>query len=88
MRDVLFTCPNCSKALALPGESIGKAISCPQCQNNVSVPEANVEFSCPACNAQLSAPSGLGGKAFDCPSCRWSVTVPGEKPEEEAKGWY
>ena len=36
--DIVFSCTNCGKSLAIEGRAVGMAISCPGCQNEIIVP--------------------------------------------------
>ena len=38
MADILFTCPKCSKPLAIDAKGVGLAIQCPECQYRAAAP--------------------------------------------------
>ena len=40
MDDIQFLCPSCAKRLSVHREGAGRHLSCPDCQNNVTVPRA------------------------------------------------
>ena len=76
MSDLLFTCPKCSKHLAIDNKGSGSTIKCPDCNATVNVPHAKAFFKCQACHCDLSAPQGLEGNVFKCPECDVDIVVP------------
>jgi DNA-directed RNA polymerase subunit RPC12/RpoP len=79
MSDILFTCPKCSKNLAMDDIGAGKTIKCPDCQALIIAPNPTIFFSCASCACDLSAPAELNGQVRDCPNCRKEVLVTAKK---------
>ena len=76
MGDLLFTCPRCSKHLAIDQAGIGRSLACPDCGQTIKAPLPDLLFYCSACKTTLCAPGGLKGTSFDCSNCGRELTVP------------
>ncbi|MBT3194799.1 MAG: DUF4190 domain-containing protein [Verrucomicrobia bacterium] len=75
MSDLAFSCPHCGKQLSASEDMEGTAISCPSCQNPLTVPiriviepdpPPSAEMSCSYCRMPLNHNEAIN----TCPSCR------------------
>ncbi len=76
MADILFKCPECSKALAVGSEHIGKSLACPDCKVTVSIPEPEYAFTCINCKRELQTTNSCSGKSATCPECEVEIVIP------------
>jgi len=75
MADILFTCPHCSKSLAIDDKGAGLTINCPDCQNPTTIPQPTIFLRCSSCKSELSAPEELKGEIRNCPACNKEVIL-------------
>jgi hypothetical protein len=78
MSDILFTCPNCRKPLAVDAKGAGMTVACTDCHKGIVVPAPSVFFLCPSCHGSLSASEDLFMASRDCPTCGIELLVPKE----------
>jgi len=74
--DLLFKCSICGKSLAVDVSLLGRRFICPECQNKIHAPPANIIFRCPECYCELCAPGKLAMQDFECPNCTSAITIP------------
>lgn len=71
--DIIFDCEYCGKSLAIDPRGAGLIITCPDCGNNVQVPDDD-----DVAVYQLDEDQGVFSKndiVFDCPSCGKSLAI-------------
>lgn len=78
MERIKFSCPTCSKALAIDSQHAGKQVACPGCKTHITIPAASatplnpLDNASPASN-QLAAPQNPF--AFDSPESASNAPV-------------
>ena len=76
LSEIVFTCPSCSKSLAVSEVAAGKTCACTDCGSSITVPTPVIRFTCGHCNHGLSAPADLIGSLVNCPECQSDIVVP------------
>ena len=76
MRELLFTCPKCSKSLAVDEVGSGRLCTCSDCHAEIRIPEVGLEFSCQSCGQTMCSPTQLAGSEVTCPNCSAKISVP------------
>lgn len=78
---IQFSCPNCAAVYSVPDQKAGKTGTCPKCQTQFIVPDADPAPApepegdvaikpCPKCASKLVVAPGDLGKDVECPKCQ------------------
>ena len=86
-----FLCNSCGMKLQAPQSSAKDTVLCPNCKNQITVPQptsgtnkeglnyqrpAVFKFFCVRCGKSLEIDRSLSGRAVECPFCHSTIAVP------------
>lgn len=75
--DIYFKC-SCGKTLTIGAEGIGMTFTCPECGQDLRVPEPACKLQC-ECGAIIFAHKSMIGETVQCLSCKTFWQVPGKQ---------
>jgi len=79
MTHIYFKCA-CGKSLAIGEEGAGGVVTCVDCGQPVTIPDAGYEFACTGCAATFIAAENVAGDTVQCIVCGCSFAVPANAP--------
>jgi hypothetical protein len=71
-----MSCPACGVHIKFAVQNVGKMISCPHCQKEITLRETeNLKMSCVLCGGHIEFPSTVVGQKIPCPHCAKTITL-------------
>ena len=76
MFDILFICRHCGLHLSADENDVGATFPCPECANDLKIPNGDILFECPDCGKSLLAVRAAARQQFHCPNCDGVIRIP------------
>jgi hypothetical protein len=73
---IKMSCPACGVHIRFACHSLGRNISCPQCQKNITLRKPDfLKMACFFCQEHIQFPTHAIGEKIPCPHCKMDITL-------------